>query len=120
MYPYQLSRRYENAWAAFTHIVITSNWSPAQQWHALKSAAPLSAPLVEEDRIAFLRRFTHVLHVDEHGTITDETQTTAALTADRPFITLNQFKAVLAHGGVVPPDVKPNADHVQVDLLDGT
>lgn len=71
--PYMLSRRYENCWACFDHVVITSNWSLRAQWDSLAASAPKSSPLTDSDRQAFYRRFTRVLSVGVDGRLTDET-----------------------------------------------
>ena len=95
-FPYQLSRRYANTWAAFSHVVITSNWSPDKQWQSMRNASSLRSPLSEEDKLAFYRRFTRVLHVDKHGKISDETAVYRNGVDEREHVTLDDLKSALS------------------------
>lgn len=95
-FPVQLSRRYENSWAAYTYMVITSNWSPFQQWESIKSSSSLGNQPKDEDRLAFYRRLTRILHVNEDGTIEDETTRYHSELSGRRQITLSDLRDVLA------------------------
>lgn len=92
-FPVQLSRRYENSWAAYDHMVITSNWSPDRQWESIKTSS--SPTPSEEDRVAFMRRFTRILHVKSDGTIADESDRYHQGVDSRPKITLAQLQNTL-------------------------
>lgn len=94
-HPYQLGRRYANTWAAFTHVVVTSNWSLRKQWESLRNSG-LSLTLTDEDRLAFYRRFTRVLYVSGDGTITDETATYRGNVDQNKHASLQDLKNILA------------------------
>lgn len=95
-FPLQLSSRYENSWAAFSHIVVTSNWSPEEQWASIKNAMPMNVKLNDEDRTGFYRRMTRILRVDEHGDLTDETAKYHKNIEGRGHVTADKMKAVMA------------------------
>lgn len=118
--PYQLSRRYANSWAAFDLVVITSNWSPEGQWESLKRSAPLSCPLTNEDRTAFYRRLSRVLHVNENGGITDETAVYRGDVDRRGKITLENLKHVLDTGPGFRVESLLDLEEYAADLADGS
>lgn len=102
-YPFELSRRYENLWAAYNIIVIASNWSPIEQWQAIESSAPLGAKPKDEDCAAFYRRLSRVLHISGEGTIEDQTDAYRGDVKDRKKITAAQIQHVL--NAPVPPSL---------------
>ena len=118
--PYQLSRRYANSWAAFDLVVITSNWSPGGQWESMKRSAPLSCPLTDEDRTAFYRRLSRVLHVNENGGITDETAVYRGDVDRRGKITLENLKHVLDTGPGFRVESLLDLEEYAADLEDGS
>lgn len=123
---YMLARRYANTYAAFTHIAITSNWSPERQWASMCGASSLLSPLTEEDQAAFYRRLTRVLHVDGQGVITDETAKYHQAISGRKCATVDQLRQVLS--APIPPATPASApdpfvgvnvfDAVRVESMD--
>lgn len=101
-YPLQLSRRYANSWAAFDRVVITSNWSPAKQWEALKWGGSLSAQPTDEDRAAFMRRLTRIVEVGVDGSLTDRTMEFHGGVDQRGHASGDELRNLLASP---PPDV---------------
>ena len=117
--PYQLGRRYANSWAAFSRVVVTSNWSLRRQWESLQASAPLSAQLTDEDRRAFYRRFSRVLHVMADGSISDETAVYREDIDCNGRTSLDALKAMLAGPEGTPepiatPPTLPGLDGVNI------
>lgn len=116
---YMLARRYANTFAAFTHIVITSNWGPEKQWQSVCGSSSLLSPLTEEDQAAFYRRLTRVLHVDDQGAITDETAKYHQTIVGRKCATVDQLRQVLA--APIPPATPASAPDpfAGLNVIDG-
>ncbi|MCH9274888.1 RNA helicase domain-containing protein [Bifidobacterium amazonense] len=92
----QLSRRYENAYAAYETLVVTSNWSPDEQIESVRMALT-DGKLRDEDVTAFYRRLTRVIHVDRYGNPRDETNRYHQALADRLTVTGEALKTLLDH-----------------------
>lgn len=93
-FPFQLPRRYSNSYAAFEHVVITSNWSPSEQIESVMHNDDRGS-WNEEDRISFYRRLTHILYVFPDGSIDNQTASYHAKVADRSFVTLDDVREAL-------------------------
>lgn len=90
----QLSRRYENAFAAYETVVVTSNWSPSEQIESVRMSLS-DGKLRDEDVTAFYRRLTRVIHVDRYGVPVDETARYHGMLADRLTVTGEALQRVL-------------------------
>lgn len=99
----QLSRRYENAFAAFDMIVVTSNWSPDEQIESVRMALS-DGKLRDEDVVAFYKRLTRVIHIDQYGNPCDETARYHRDLADRLPVTGEALQEVLARKPEQPAD----------------
>lgn len=108
-FPMQLSSRYENSWAAYRFMVITSNWSPTQQWQSIQNASSINGKLTDEDRSAFYRRLTRILHVNEHGDISDETAKYHKDVKGRGHTTVDKMLAIMASPVIQPVRTEDDA-----------
>ncbi len=97
-FPVQLPRRYQNAWAGWGFVVFTSNWSPERQLDGTF--------LQPEDRVAFYRRLSRIIRVDDTGELHDETAAYQGDVQGRGHVDLDALASLL--DSPVPPLMMPN------------